>query len=184
MKLFIRTIFVVLLYLLSFGEGKAQYNIETSVNINGYWTEWQYTMLEFNYKYRVETNTLSEIVLYKSYYNPWEWCMRITIDYKKPSRKECFQHKSRNEWYEFDGTIEYWVNEEYPTSRELCKSISGYPHLNEITGKVKRTASARIRIPPFSYRQGPRVLNIWFDDIALAVCLGPKWPGKNIYVVK
>ena len=84
-----------------------------------------------------------------------------------PSKKEIKKHQKNDEWYTYYGTVEYYVNDEYPTAEELAKNnrlVWPNPR-TDITPNVKRKTSATIRIAPF--KKEPEVFNIWFDNIAV-----------------
>lgn len=87
-------------------------------------------------------------------------------------------YKKNGKWLEANGTIEYYVNDDYPNAEAICKynSLVCPNTRNDKTPCVKRIAECVIRI--FPDKQGPLVWNILFDDVAIGVDLSEyeiKW---------
>lgn len=80
---------------------------------------------------------------------------RIT-DYVK-GKKDC------------NGTVEYYVNDAYPTAEALAKSnfFVKPDYRTDITPSVKRTARARIKIVNDGSK--PEVFNLWYDNIGVGI---------------
>ena len=80
----------------------------------------------------------------------------------------------QRKWYEYHGTVEYYVTEQYPTITSVLKTFE-FPTFDCDSGTdgnpcVKRTANATIKIAP--YKDHPRCYNIYFDDVVVAIDLG------------
>ena len=97
---------------------------------------------------------------------------KFTIDYPfqiapKKVRKE---HLKTGEWYVYSGTVEYYVNDVYPTAQDLAKRnylFKPDPRSNS-TPYVKRICKdATIKIAP--YKKRPECFNIWFDGIGVGI---------------
>lgn len=69
---------------------------------------------------------------------------------------------------EFTGTVEYYVNDNYPTAEALAKAnhfvVPDYR--TDKTPSVKREAKATIKI--VNNEEQPAVFNIWYDNIGVA----------------
>lgn len=97
---------------------------------------------------------------------------KVTIDYgiKIPPKKVRKEHLKTGEWYVYSGTVEYYVNDTYPTAQEIARR-NWLPKPNprtDITPFVKRTCTdAVIKIQP--YKKRPECYNIWFDGIGVAI---------------
>ena len=88
-----------------------------------------------------------------------------------PDKKTIKEHYKSNKWFEYSGTAEYYVTENYPTIAAILKAYD-FPHFNSKSGYdgnpcVKRTAKAIIKIAP--YKKHPECYNIYFDDVAVAI---------------
>ncbi len=74
----------------------------------------------------------------------------------------------------FDGWVEYYVSETYPTAKSVFTQaykggrLRAFPHPQWIENTVKRRAEATIKVLK-RYRNAPTVMNCWFDDVGLAV---------------
>ena len=82
-----------------------------------------------------------------------------------------------NTWYEYTGTVEYYVTEEYPTIESILRAFE-FPKFNFKSGSegnpcVKRTTNAKVKIAPYNKR--PKCYNIWFDNIAVGIDLGTSY---------
>ena len=95
---------------------------------------------------------------------------RINYPIKKPSKKVRKEHLKNDEWYVYKGTVEYYVNDRYPTAQEIAKNnylVKPNPR-TDITPCVKRICKdATIKIQP--YKKRPSCYNIMFDGIGVAI---------------
>lgn len=132
-----------------------------SVCVDGYWNEWKtyHMMIDGSY---------SSILLGKPGVPPWDYSLKFTIDnYKTPSKKEIKYHLKEKIWYEYSGTVEYYVSDSYPTIESVFRTFEG-PWIGP-AGGVKRTARARIKIAP--YQKHPVVYCLYFDNVGFALDL-------------
>lgn len=145
---------------------------------DGYWGNWDRTQsVRFNGNY-------SGFVCYwdgSSWQDhPSQWFFRFQINnYIEPTKKEKKQHLKKNIWYEYTGTVEYYISDEYQDIKSVLKSSNTpiYRFVRPSTHRVekgempcvKRTAQARIKIAP--YKDHPKVYNIWFENVGVAIDL-------------
>lgn len=90
-------------------------------------------------------------------------------NYIPPSKKEKKIHRQNNIWFEYQGTVEYYVNDRFPTANDVAKCgvlVMPNPRIDE-TPCVKRTCMAEIKIAP--YKDEPECYNIWFDNIGVGL---------------
>lgn len=90
-------------------------------------------------------------------------------NYTPPSKAELKQHRKSGDWFEYQGTVEYYVTDQYPTAQSFAKAnelVSPNPRKDE-TPSVKRYGTATIKIAP--YKTNPKVYNIWFDGIGVGL---------------
>lgn len=142
--------------------------ISFSVYFDGFWSPW-ITSSEAQVYGNYES-----FVVYTDADGPWNYRFKFTIhDFKVPTKKQRKKDLKDNKYYEFSGTVEYYVSDENPTILETyrkkkgpcfidAKSDNGWP-----TRKV--VSRAKIRVHPF--KDYPRIYNIWFDNVALGISL-------------
>ena len=152
---------------------KAQ--IKTSSWHDGYWGRW-----DTQYTYQIYGNYY-EFVVYSSGDHPSEFIFRFHANvYQYPDKKDIKYHKKNDLWYEYSGTVEYYVTEKYPSILSILRAfqfpIFSYNSGNEGNPCAKRTANAVIKIAP--YKEHPKCYNIYFDDIVVGIdlntCYFPK----------
>ena len=157
---------------------KAQ--ICTSSWRDGYWGKWVYHSHPFtrpypgiSYDYGLYGN-YSGFIIYRRTDHPSEYIFKFEANsYSTPDKKTKKFHLKHNLWYEYSGTVEYYVTEEYPTIAAVLKAHE-FPFFNCNSGSsgnpcVKRTSKAVIKIAP--YKKWPRIYNIYFDNVAIAIDL-------------
>ena len=143
----------------------------------GAWSEWTVEYSHFSSKESVMRHFIS---LYGNVYGASDYSgfsfkkygvtyFKFTIDYpfKVAPKKVRKEHLKKGEWYVYSGTVEYYVNDAYPTAQEIAKYnhfVMPDPRL-DVTPCVKRTCNATIKIAP--YKKHPECYNIWFDGIGV-----------------
>ncbi len=148
--------------------GNAQTTIRYCVNVNGMWNAWQTSNLSGGFY-----GNYSGFHIFDEPNKPWgdiHFSFQIH-GYVEPSDEVKKQHRRNKEWFQYNGTVEYWVCDEYPTIKDVLSKF-GWPAICPTRGtirRVKRTANAVIRIEP--YKKHPRVYNFIFDDVAFAIDL-------------
>ena len=139
--------------------------ISTCAFYDGYWGEWK----KPNYNmYKLYGNYSGFIVYYQSDH-PSEYIFKFQIEsYSQPSKEAVKYHWKNEEWYEYYGYVEYFIDSSYPTIKTALKTCS-FALLSNNSYSTKKTANATIKIAP--YKDHPRVYNIFFEDIAIAIDL-------------
>lgn len=164
----------------------SSYAISFSFYYDGFWGRWQ----EDNINGIACYGNYSGFVCYWDYHDgygfwqdhPSDWFFKFQIkSYVEPSKKEKKQHLKKNVWYEYTGVVEYYISDEYQDIKSILKSSIDYtishfvrPSRHRVEeGKmpcVKRTAQATIKIAP--YKDHPKVYNIFFEGVGIAIDLG------------
>ena len=164
--------------------------VHYSFYYNGYWGEWKYdtgTRIQGNY---------DGFVIYRYIdRHPSEYFFKFSIyNYGEPSKKEIKNHYKNKTWWEFDGVIEYYVCDLYPTMSDFVKvkqrfledwDVNGTEYEKKLSamkaskmlkgqsftpiGFKKVSKRATIKIAP--YKKVPRVYNIYTDDCGIALDL-------------
>lgn len=146
--------------------------ISLSANVDGYWGGWK------------KCNSLTiqgsygGFIIYDKKDSPWNWMFKFTINgFYIPDSKNQKQHRKNGTWYEFKGTVEYYISDSYQSAYEAFKNNKGpgFVDADAIQKKgwpVKKvTSNAKIRIQPYDNSR-PKVYNIWYDNVGLGIDLG------------
>ena len=145
--------------------------ISTNIYYDGYWGTWkkEYDTYTKDSWYQLYGNN-SGFIIYNQIFHPSQYFFKFQIDsYSAPSKEERKNHRKNDIWYEYTGTVEYFVNSDYPTIKDALKGVYAFPCVRNDNGN-KRTARAIIKIAP--YKKYPQVYNIWFEDVGIAIDLG------------
>lgn len=176
----------LLFFLFVFCSVIPSYAISFCFYYDGFWGNWQQDNIDGIACYGNYTG----FVCYWNYqdiYGYWrdhpsDWFFKFQINnYVEPSKKEKKQHIKKDVWFEYTGTVEYYISDEYQDIKSILKSSPDHtvsrfvrPSRHRVEeGKmpcVKRTVQARIKIAP--YKDHPKVYNIWFDGVGVAIDLG------------
>lgn len=128
----------------------------------GEWSSWK------EYPGRTFTNANNTVIALKTQGGQQYFAFSID-NFILPSKKELKNHQKNGKFFEYNGTVEYCVNDTYPTAEAIAKActfVLPNPRYDQ-TPTVTRTASARISVAP--YKKKPTVFNIWFDNIGIAI---------------
>jgi hypothetical protein len=145
-------------------------------------------------------------VLYLPWEHPSNYFFSFDIDNRTPpTKKEVKEHSKKGLWWEYTGTVEYYVCDVYPTIKDCFKQF-GRPLMKSdlesseyssklsvlratrirqqgsfvAKGLTKRTARATIKIAPYSHKSlKPMVYNIWFEDVGFGIDLAGSHFGKS-----
>ena len=112
--------------------------------------------------------------------HPSQWFLKIQIkDYIEPSQVIKDAHLKDKTWYEYTGTVEYYISDEYQDIKSVLKSALNpiqhfvRPSKHRVekgeTPCVKKTAQATIKIAP--YKDNPKDYNIWFDGVGIGISI-------------
>lgn len=113
---------------------------------------------------------------------PRDYYFRVTLkNFSMPTQKELKRHRKKepNKWYEYQATVEYIIDDKYPTLKDAIKalgmplSISDHNYQSKNKPFVKRSATATVRISPNSSKSKvwPEVYNIWIDNIEIGIAI-------------
>ena len=93
-----------------------------------------------------------------------------------PTKKQLKEHRKSNQWFSYYGTVDYYVNDKYPTAEDFCK-VNRFVIPNprtDVTPSAKRHTACEIRIAP--YKKHPELYLIIFDNVGIEVSIkGLKW---------
>ncbi|SEA26845.1 hypothetical protein SAMN04487851_10484 [Prevotella sp. tc2-28] len=151
---------------------------------DGYWGEWEdgavggflFGMPDTygNLPYFKIYGNYSGFCIYYSDSHPSDYTFKFQANnYVTPDKKTKKAHLKNNIWYEYNGTVEYYVDDDRPTIRDILKN-SGFVHFPALKPSIKnarkRSANATIKIAP--YKDHPKIYNIWFEEVGVGIDLG------------
>ena len=162
----------------------ASSQIKVNAYYDGYWGEWEDGAIGgFFMGKPLEDDLLPYFKIYGNYSG---FCMYLSDshpsaytfkfqanNYVTPDKKTKKYHLKNKKWYEFNGTVEYYTDDNYSNDiKKILKTGSLHFPLLKPTNKnaKKRTVNAIIQIAP--YKDHPKVYNIWFEGVAVGIDLG------------
>lgn len=146
----------------------AQGRVKYSQLVDGCWSQWK---VSYDYLY----GNYGSIQCYNAFGHPSIYCWRFTINnYQTPTKDQIKLHRKTNTWFEYSGTFEYYISDEYPDIRSQLIKGTWVAPWNHDTSKgqtpcVKRTLFATIKIAP--YKKNPVCYNIFFNGGGFAIDL-------------
>lgn len=148
---------------------------------DGYWSGWR------GYSGGVHAKGIFDgFCLYAYDCHPSEYFFKFFISNPSEySEQDIKQHFKTKKWLVYNGIVEYYVTDDYPTIKSQLKAMQqhklswgsiggdynekGYKTYGGIA--VKRTATATIKVQPYKLRHNWRCYNIWFDDVAVGIVI-------------
>lgn len=165
--------FIILLFmgLVSVINAQTYGSFSTNAFIDDSWSNW----LNFKAGGLSLYGNYHSIAIHESNLHPSKFFFKVTINgFQRPSKKEIKEHYKKGLWYEYDGTVEYYRTDEYPTAKAQLEEVQCFLINAELGHKknkpaVKQISPARIRIQP--YKKTPQCYNIFFDGVGFAIDL-------------
>lgn len=146
--------------------------LSTCAYYDGYWGEWkaQYSKFSGGCYYNIFGN-YSGFSIYLRNHHPSEYCLKFQITSYSPPSKDIIKYHYKNKIpFEYEGVVEYYVSDYYPTIKDALK-LQGFAWVtNSTNNSYKRTAKATIKILP--YKKRPQCYNIFFEDVAIGIDIG------------
>jgi hypothetical protein len=115
----------------------------------------------------------NEMLFYDEHLHPSQYFLKVTLfSYYTPSKEEKKRRRKNNEWYEFKGEVEYFLNKRSDLNDNWNDRWRGFPLYRDILYKEKEDCipnkmDAKILIAP--YKDTPHVVNIFFSNIGIAM---------------
>lgn len=162
LKRFFFVLFCLYLYL------SANAQIRTTAYYDGNWTSWSAPFLNLGIRGGYAGFTIGDT------FGGWDPLVKFTIDnFYIPDKETRKQRVKSNTWYEYTGTVEYYIDDDAPSAYVCFKRwrsatfVSQMYHENR--GIKKIVSRARIRIAP--YKDHPKVYTIFYDNVGLGIDL-------------
>jgi len=160
---------------------------------DGYWSDWK-----SQYDWEIK-GSYNGFIIYDKFTHPSNYFFKFYVAGRiAPDKKEIKQHYKSKTWWEYGGSVEYYVCDVYPTFKDCIKEL-GRPlkkedletteYQNKLsilrasylskgnsfspTGLTKKSSPAKIKIAPYPKKSKvPQVYNIWFDGVGLGFDMG------------
>jgi len=151
----------------------AQAQISLCAYLDGYWSSWT-----TGYGLKIQGN-YNGFIIYDENDGPWDPMFKFTINNFYMDTDSRSRKLQGDRWYEFSGTVEYKICDQYLTAYSLFKDQKGPSFITDRALKEagrpgkKVTSRATIKIAP--YKDHPKVYNIFYDNVGLGIDL------NNIY---
>jgi hypothetical protein len=142
--------------------------IKTAIFQNGIWYPWE------KGSGVIQSGTYNQFTVHHHTEDPSKFYFRITIDnFYIPDKKTRKEHIKNNEWYEYTGYIEYWIDDEHlnflsclPNYDRLLPNAALPWYKYDGRPSIIKKSPAKIQIQP--YEKTPQIYNIWFEGIGYA----------------
>ncbi len=151
---------------------------------NGHWGEWHCMNLES------ELNSSGGRCFWGQYEEPYNYCFEFAINKRLSDETD-----TNGTWEVYEGTVTYFVNDEYPTIEAALQNNYNTPKVTpKQTGRpfLKKTVNAEIKkiikekqgkyISGYNFLGNPKykdytynviTYNIWFEGIGVGIFLDP-----------
>mgnify|MGYP003419459575 FL=1 len=154
--------------------------VKGSAYFDGYWSKWEYlgSNVELEGGYR-------GFIIYLEEEGPWHYRFKFTINnFQVPNKKQRKKDIKLDKWYEYSGTVEYYISDDDPSVLAIFRKKKGVyfiaSTLKNGRPTKKITSKATIKIAPF--KDLPNTYNIWFDGVGFAISLnGGSFPNEKFY---
>ena len=133
---------VFLMFFLSVQNSFAQW--KESFNYHGDWSSWRTTYGEISH-YVDDSGIILKTSGGQTYFS-----FQIT-NYTPPTKKQIKEHLKSGQWFEYTGTVEYSVNDTYPTAEAIARAsrfVIPNPRTDETPSVLRRT-TCTIKIQPY-----------------------------------
>lgn len=141
--------------------------IKTVPYFDGYWGDWKTSLFKIRGSYR-------GFMFYDETQGPWDCYFKFSIDnYRLPDSKQRKSDYKLGIWYEFTGTVEYYICDDYPTIYDSFKSSKRASFINPQNpdGRPTKKVTSKAIIKIAAFKDYPVCYNIWFDNVGLGIDL-------------
>lgn len=155
-------IHLIISFLIIFGSQNVCAQWQESFSYKGEWSGWR------NASGEIQHYTDDSGIILKSPGGKTYFSFQIS-NYVAPTKKQLKEHQKSGQWFEYDGTVEYMVNDQYPDAEALAKAsrfVIPNPRVDQ-TPSVMRRTTCKIKIEP--YENTPSNYNVYFDNIGVAI---------------
>lgn len=149
--------------------------ISFAAYFDGYWSSWVPADAKIKGDY-------DGFIIYSESEGPWNYRFKFIVDnFKIPNKKQRKKDIKKGNFYTFTGTVEYYVSFSHPSALSIFRESRNATFCPAVLSSglpaKKITSKATIKVAPF--KKLPKVYNIWYDNVAIAIDLGTTYfPGK------
>lgn len=162
---------LLIIFIMSIFALSAQ-KISYSANLDGTWDKWT----DVNWKSYVANG---EFRFYSEYDNPRDYFFKVKILGADPTKEEIKKHQKNKEWYTYKGTLEYFVDDDYPTAYSVLQKhgwLATRKLHNQKRPILTKTTSCTVKLhyDSFNKKANHWTINIifykeYYDEIAVGV---------------
>jgi hypothetical protein len=164
-------LFIILLFFCISFESFAQ--LRGAGYFDGYWSNWASlgtgTKIKGNY---------DGFILYLDNEGPWEYRFKFTVNNMVfPSKKQRKNDIKNDTWYEFTGTVEYYITDDYPSILSIFRTQKGlmFAPAKLKNGRPTKKITSRAKIKIAAFKDLPEAYNIWFDNVGVGINLNGQY---------
>lgn len=134
-----------------------------SAYIQGYWGEWKDCL-----PFMLAKGNYANLVLYSEGKHPSDFCVHLKIDNfpAKIDKKEKKRRIKKDESYQYNGTIEFYLSETNTNVLDWVKSFGIMTSDPSFKGAYKVSYPAIIKIKP--YKDNPELYMVYFNNMGIA----------------
>lgn len=186
-----KILFALLFTIIGIIGAYAEVSLSTAYYLNERWSNW--TRRSYGMGYRSANSLKCNIILIsnRTFFGlefsqlksqSSNWCFKFTVNnYKKPTKKVRKENLKSDTWYEYEGWVEFYLDNENPTIKSVLEQYY-FPLIEPGIGNNTHLihVPALIKIAP--YKKAPEHFEIFFDNVGLGITFD-EWPFDKKYVV-
>ncbi len=164
-----KLLFIVSLLFCVSINSNAQTDMKVCGYFDGFWSNWMAAGgVEINGNY-------DGFIIYLPKEGPWEYRFKFKINNMTfPDKKQRKKDIKANKWYQFSGTVEYYISDDYLSAIELFRSNKGPKFLaaKQQSGRPTKKITSKATIKIAAFKDYPKVYNIFYDKVGFGIDLG------------
>lgn len=143
--------------------------ISLACSFDGYWSEWIDCGNGISIK-----GSYSGFIFYEPSEGPWNWLFKFSVDnFKLPDAKQRKKDAKNGVWYEFSGSVEYYICDDYPTIYNVFKKNKSpkFVAKEQKDGRPTKKITSKATIKIAAFKDRPNTYNIFFDNVGLGISM-------------
>jgi hypothetical protein len=160
--------FLFVISILFFFSLNSSAQINVCAYFDGFWSPWGAAVEAKIY------GNYEGFVIHSAEEGPWGYRFKFKIDnFNVPKKKQRKKDMKANKFYEFTGTVEYYVSDIYPTAIDAFRDHKGpwFSPAKNLRGNPAKKITSKATIKVAAFKDYPKVYNIWYDNVGLGINL-------------
>lgn len=142
-----------------------------SASLDGTWDKWKACNWSFSIVHG------NEFRFYGANDNPRDYFFTIRYNGTDPTKDEIKKHHKNQEWYEYTGTLTYFIDDDFPTAYSVLEKYSwlATKKLHKQNRPIlTKQVQCRILLSPDTFYKKSRswTINVFFNDSGKQVAFG------------